>query len=131
MLLIHTYDKYLPYGILLYRVKLIFVLGPNLTQLDSSKISANGREKARLRLEQGLSVNTGSNVNATLVQARTDEHPTSQTSRQLRETTCDETYVGQEHGAAEQLQCLVKNASEDKIRNLEDRVTSLSALIEK
>jgi len=121
----------------LYREKVIFVLGSQLVRLDFGIINATDREKARLKLERGLSIYSENSADETNVQIHTP--PTSQGCKQPQHQThgqaeCD-FQIGLHHEEVGVLHRGPRHADENddaakRIRALEEHLASLTVIIE-
>jgi hypothetical protein len=107
----------------LYREKVIFVLGPRLSKLDNGMIHSTDREKARLKLEQGLSILSESSADEACVQEGTpsSSRDYKQTRRIARNQVIDDS-SDLDHE---------DNASAKRIRALEEQLALLAVTIEK
>lgn len=102
-----------------YREKIIFLLGTQFVQLDGGKISNNKRENARLKLEHELSIHPGYTADETKVKEHTLS--TSREKQRMQNYTKVESINHGEFDGEE---------TQEKIKTLEARIASLSAIIE-
>ena len=136
----------------LYHEKVLFILGSNLSKFDGCRINANEREKARRKLERGLSIHrheSGSvNTPTTNVQEQEcrkpsvsgrNEQPQQRQWQQGQQLDDEDKYEEQSiwcHEDTEVLdnhhqQCVQNNAANMEIESLKERVASLSVLVQK
>jgi hypothetical protein len=120
----------------LYREKVIFVLGSQLTRFDCSTINATDREKARLKLERGLSLYSENSADETHVHEHT---PTSRGYKQPQHLALDQVECCRpfdldredggvlHHGPHHTVENY--DAAAKRIRALEEQVASLTAII--
>ena len=121
----------------LYREKVIFVLGSQLVRLDCGIINASDREKARLKLERGLSIYPENSADDTNVQNHTP--PTSRGHKQPQHLAHGHAecnfQIGLHHEEVEVLHrgprhTVENDAAAKRIGALEEQLASLTVIIE-
>ena len=121
----------------LYREKVIFVLGSRLVRLDCGIINASDREKARLKLERGLSIYSENSADETNVHNHTP--PTSRGHKQPQhlahgQAECD-FQIGLHHEEVGVLHrgprhTVENDAAAKRIGAIEEQLASLKVIIE-
>lgn len=116
----------------LYREKVIFVLGSQLVQLDCCKISSSNREKARRKLEQGLSVYSEDCVDRECEPHNSPPLSLRGNSR-TEQLTLDQEECHSQDDELEVLHDVARNdtTTAESIKTLEKKITSLTKIIEK
>ena len=118
----------------LYREKVIFVLGPQLVRLDCCIINSSDREKARRKLEQGLSVYSEERVDRECE----DRSPplSSRNNSPTQQLTHDQDECHSHDDELEVPHCVPMNivydtTTAESIKTLEEKIASLTKIIEK
>ena len=119
----------------LYREKVIFVLGPQLVRLDCCIINSSDREKARRKLEQGLSVYSEERVDRECEQDRSPPL-SSRNNSPTQQLTHDQDECHSHDDELEVPHCVPINIVHDtttaeSIKTLEENIASLTKIIEK
>lgn len=119
----------------LYREKVIFVIGSQLVRLDCCIINSSDREKARRKLEQGLSVYSEERVDRECEQDRSPPL-SSQNNSPTQQLTHDQDECHSHDDELEVPHCVPVNIVHDtttaeSIKTLEEKIASLTKIIEK
>ena len=137
----------------LYHEKVLFILGTNLSKFDGCRINANERDKARRKLESGLSIhqNESGGVNTPianvqeqecrkpLISRRNVQQPQQRQWQRGQQIDGEVEYEEQSswcHEDTEVLdnqhqQCIQNNRANMEIESLKERVASLSVLVQR